>query len=76
MRAWLDLKGAAEYASLSVRTLRNYIGHAERPLPVRLVGGKWLCHVSDLDAWLRSFPRAGERVDQIVSDLMKELGNE
>ena len=29
MSGWLDLKRAAEYCSLSVRTLRQYIGHPE-----------------------------------------------
>jgi hypothetical protein len=40
MHGWLDLKHAAEYCCLSIRTLRKYIGDARHPLPVRSVGGK------------------------------------
>ena len=73
MSGWLDLRHAAEYCSLSVRTLRRYIGDPVRPLPVRLVGGKWLLAQADLDTWLRSFPRAGEDVDRLVDEVLEEL---
>jgi len=61
MNGWLDLKHAAEYTSLSVRTLRRYIGDAHHPLPVRIVGGKWLTHPSDLDQWIKDL---GAKWDQ------------
>jgi len=40
MQGWLDLKRTAEYCSLSVCTLRRYIGDPHHPLPVYCVGGK------------------------------------
>jgi hypothetical protein len=76
MHGWLDLKRAGEYCCLSVRTLRKYIGDATHPLPVRIVGGKWLVAQADLDVWLRSFPRAGEQIDQLVEDLLQEITND
>lgn len=70
---WLDLRRAADYTSLSVRTLRRYIGDERHPLPVRQVGGKWLCHYRDLDAWIHSFPKAGEDVDRLVDEVIADL---
>lgn len=68
--AWLDLNRAADYASLSVRTLRGYIGHPTHPLPARRVGGKWIVAREALDRWLESFPAAGEDVDRLVDDIV------
>ena len=73
MIGWLDLKSAAEYCSLSVRTLRRYIGDAHHPLPVRIVGGKWLTHPTDLDQWIKSFPAGREDIDRLVDEVMEEM---
>ena len=73
MRGWLDLKHSAEYCGLSVRTLRKFLGDAVHPLPAHLVGGKWLCAPEELDRWVRGFPRAGEAIDRIVAEVLKEF---
>jgi hypothetical protein len=73
LRGWLDLKHAAEYLCLSVRTLRSYIGHDQHPLPCRLVGNKWLMHQQDLDQWVHNFPGAGEDVARVVDEVIAEL---
>ena len=73
MNGWLDLKRAAEYCSLSVRTLRRYIGDPHHPLPVRIVGGKWLTHPGDLDQWIKSFPRGREDIDQLVNEVLSDI---
>jgi hypothetical protein len=73
MSGWLDLKRAAEYCSLSVRTLRRYIGDTHHPLPVRIVGGKWLTHPSDLDQWIKSFPRGREDIDRLVDEMISDV---
>lgn len=73
MGGWLDLQHAAEHCSLSVRTLRKYVGDATHPLPVRLVGGKWLMNREDLDTCLGGFPRAGEATDHLVDELVRGL---
>jgi hypothetical protein len=70
---WMDLKRAAAYSCLSVRTLRSYLRHAVYPLPARLVGRKWLIHRAALDAWLRRFPAADEDIDQIVDEIIEEI---
>jgi helix-turn-helix protein len=73
MRGWFDLKDAADHCSLSVRTLRRYIGDAQHPLPVRMVGGKCLVSQDELDAWVSGFPRAGEDVDTMVNEVLRDL---
>jgi hypothetical protein len=73
MSGWFDLKRAAAYTSLSVRKLQDYLKDPLRPLPARLVGGKWLIAQDDLDGWLRSFPRAGEDLDRLVDEVMEEF---
>jgi helix-turn-helix protein len=73
MNGWLDLKRAAEYCSLSVRTLRRYIGDPHHPLPVRIVGGKWLTHPGDLDQWIKSFPRGREDIDRLVDEVISDV---
>jgi len=70
---WLDLKHAADYCCLSVRKLREYLGHPIRPLPAHLVGGKWLVRREELDDWLQAFPRAGEETDRIVDEVLQEV---
>ena len=74
VHGWLDLQKAAKYLSLSVRTLRTYIGHHEHPLPVRRVGGKWIGRADALDRWAESFPLAGEQIDQLVDDILEKVG--
>ena len=69
----MDMKRAAAYSCLSVRTLHGYLRHTVYPLPARLVGRKWLIHRVDLDAWLRRFPAAGEDIEQIVDEIMAEM---
>lgn len=73
MHGWLDLKRAAEYCSLSLRTLGRYIGDAAHPLPVRIVGGKWLTHPSDLDRWIKDFPAGREDLDRLVDTVLDDL---
>ncbi len=74
MKQWLSLRTITkEYADLSQRKLRDFLNHPTHPLPARLVGGKWLVCREDLDEWLRSFPRAGEDVDRMVSEVLDGL---
>ena len=72
-RGWLDLRRAAEYSSLSIRTLRKYIDDPVHPLPVKLAGGKFILRQLDLDMWLQGFPAAGEQRDRLVDELLAEL---
>ncbi len=62
VHGWLDLQKAAKYLSLSVRTLRTYIGHHEHPLPVRRVGGKWIGKTTDFDRFAEGIFNPGPLV--------------
>jgi hypothetical protein len=74
MKQWMSLTTIPkEYADLSERKLREFLSHPTHPLPARFVGGKWLIARDDFDAWVRSFPRAGEDVDQIVKEVLDEI---
>ena len=73
---WLDLQRAAVYLSLSVRTLRIYLGHHQHPLPMRRVGGKWIGKSEQLDRWAEGFPMAGQDIDRMVGDLIKEISSD
>jgi hypothetical protein len=74
MKSWLSIKSIAlEYADLSERKLREFLGHPTHPLPARLVGGKWLIHRHEFDEWLRGFPRAGEDIDALVDEVVRDV---
>ncbi len=72
--AYLPLKALAAYSGLSVRTLRNYLSCAPRPLPSYRVGGKVLVRRSEFNNWMKAFRRLdGDRVDTIVAEIAKGL---
>lgn len=74
---WLSLQAAAGYSCLSVRNLRGWLGHPERPLPCYRVGGKILLRRSELDRWLSAFRRVGkEDVDTLVDRILKDIQTE
>jgi hypothetical protein len=73
MSGWLDLRRAAEYCCLSIRTPRRYIGDPHHPLPVHIVGGKWLTHPGDLDQWIKGFPRGREDIDRLVNEVINDV---
>ena len=74
---WMDLKALEEYASMSERTIREWINLPEHALPAVQVGkGKILVKRSQFDRWLEAHPyRAmaamdiGSIVDEVVADL-------
>jgi len=52
---YLDLRALAQYAGLSVRTLRGWLHHHDVPLPHHDVGGKVLVRRSEFDQWMQQF---------------------
>jgi hypothetical protein len=72
---WLDLRALADYASLSVRKLRDLLGDLEHPLPHYRIGGKVLVRRSDYDAWAARYRTVGLRghVDAIVDEVLSGL---
>jgi excisionase family DNA binding protein len=49
---FFSLKGLADYASLSRRTLQDLINDTSDPLPSFRVGGKILVRKSEFDCWV------------------------
>ena len=72
-REWLDLKSVTRYASVSERTLRDWIHRATNPLPAVRVGAKILVRRSVLDQWLESHRLATIDVGCIVDEMVSEL---
>jgi len=61
---WMDLRTLQHYATVSERTLRDWIRRPENPLPAVRVGTKILVKRSRFDQWLESHPiRLAEAVD-------------
>jgi excisionase family DNA binding protein len=71
---FLSLKALASYSGLSVRKLRDLLNDPMSPLAHYRIGGKILIRRSEFDAWTVAHRRQGrQRVDQIVSEVLREL---
>jgi predicted DNA-binding transcriptional regulator AlpA len=71
---YLPLRALAQYAGLSVRTLRTYIVHPAHPLPCYKIGGKVLVRQSEYDEWAARFRCAPtSTVDALVADVLRGL---
>ena len=76
-REWLGIGELTKYASVSDRTLREWMHRQDDPLPAVRVDGKILVRRSQFDAWLerhRIQPRSSVDVDAIVNDLLRDAG--
>lgn len=72
--AYLPLRALAEYAGLSVRTLRGYLAHAVHPMPCYRIGGKVLVRRSEFDQWARQFRAVpSSAVDTLVTEALRGL---
>lgn len=72
---YLDIKSLATYSSLSPRTLRKIVSHADGPAFYRLSGpGKIIVKRVDFDNWMSQFKRKPGDLDALVNDTLKELG--
>jgi hypothetical protein len=72
--AYLPLKVLAEYAGLSVRTLRSYLAAPSHPLPCFRIGGKIVVKRSEYDAWVDRFRVAAtDTVDALVAETLRGL---
>jgi excisionase family DNA binding protein len=70
MRGWLKIKPAAEYVSVSPRTLRKWL---RRGLKHSRVGGSILLKVDDLDAYVERFSESSDQVDEMVNKVVKAV---
>lgn len=78
--AYLDMRAAAQYSSLSVRTLHDILKEPDAPPVIRLDNHrKLLIHRADLDAFLLKHRTGGadvvgEIVDGVILDMAGKLG--
>jgi len=75
-RGWLSLRELTEYASVSERTLREWLHRSTDALPAVRVDGKILVRKSEFDAWLerhRIQPDAPIDVDGFVNAVLRDM---
>jgi len=73
-REWLDLRGLTFYASVSERTLREWIHRPSNPLPAVRVGNKLLVSRTAFDKWLATHAvESSQTVDVIVNDVLRRM---
>jgi hypothetical protein len=72
-REWLDLRALTEYASVSERTLREWIRRPNDSLPAYQIEKKIFVKRNEFDMWLTKhlMTRTDVDVDQIVSELLE-----
>jgi excisionase family DNA binding protein len=77
-KEWLDLKALTRYASVSERTIREWIHRPRHPLPAVQVGKKILVRRTQFDQWLEAHPFrpmvvTSVDVDAVVQDVLQGL---
>ncbi|HET8579921.1 MAG TPA: helix-turn-helix domain-containing protein [Nitrospiraceae bacterium] len=70
---YLSLKALSAHSGLSVRTLRKALTETVHPLPHYRLSGKILVRRSEFDRWMAQFRQEGAELDQIVSQIAKEV---
>lgn len=76
-REWIDLKALTAYASVSERTLREWVHRAVNPLPAARVGTKILVRRGVFDRWLEAHPLVpadSVDVDATVKQILADIG--
>jgi len=72
-KEWLDLKALTSYASISERTMRQWLHRASNPLPAVRVGTKILVRRSEFDRWLENHRLEPMDVGCIVNRMVADL---
>jgi len=67
---YLDLKGLAEYSSLSVSGLRKYIRC--RQLPHFNLGGKVLVRIDEFNRWIEQY-RGVDELTKLATEALEQL---
>ncbi len=71
---WLDLRALKHYASVSTRTIREWIHRTNNPLPAAQVGNKLLISRTVFDDWLAGHTvQPQQSVTAIVEDVMQRI---
>jgi hypothetical protein len=69
---YFDLRGLAEYSSLAVPTLRDYLRGLD-PIPHYKLKGKVLVKQSEFDRWLENFRVDASKLEKVVVDVLNSL---
>jgi excisionase family DNA binding protein len=73
-REWMDIRGLTRYASVSERTLRDWVHRSTNPLPAAQVGNKLLVSRTAFDEWLKAHKvQPPQGVSTIVNDVMQRM---
>jgi excisionase family DNA binding protein len=71
---WLDLRTLTQYASVSSRTIREWIHRTNNPLPAARVGNKLLISRTVFNGWLADHTvQPPQSVIAIVEDVMQRM---
>ena len=70
---YLDLRRLSEYSSISVRTLRDYLGDEMDPLPSYRVKKKILVRKAEFDEWMMKHRTDPKKLSRMVDDLCRDL---
>ena len=71
---WLDLRALTNYASVSARTIREWIHRTNNPLPAAQVGNKLLISRTVFNDWLAGHTvQPQQNVTAIVEDVMQRI---
>jgi hypothetical protein len=68
---YFTVQALADYASLSVRQLRNLIADTARPLPHYRVGGRVTIRRSEWDLYAAQHRRVGVSFDEKIAKMKK-----
>ncbi|MGA8877969.1 MAG: helix-turn-helix domain-containing protein [Candidatus Korobacteraceae bacterium] len=73
-KEWLDLRALTQYASVSARTIREWIHRTNNPLPAAQVGNKLLISRTAFNDWLAGHTvQPSQSVTAIVEDVMQRI---
>jgi hypothetical protein len=70
---YFDLRDLAQYSSISVRTLRDYLDDATDPLPSYCVKKKILVKKSEFDAWITKYRVCHKSLAVVVDDVLADV---
>jgi hypothetical protein len=70
---YLDLKGLAEYSSLSVNSLRQYLSDPDDPIPSFCIKRKKQVKLSEFNRWMEKRRTDTKQVDTIVDEILNDL---
>jgi hypothetical protein len=69
----MDVKALSAYCGLSVRTLWDYLGDPERPIPHFRLKRKVLIKKSEFDCWIENFRFDANKIDARAEELLHDM---